>query len=55
MHLYLKYQSPNILGSEYVVQIEVFQNQVKVQDQRHNIKSLGTKRKGSSSCIYISR
>jgi hypothetical protein len=40
MHLYFKYQSPNILGSEDVVQIEVFQNQVKVLDQGHNIKSL---------------
>jgi hypothetical protein len=46
MHLYLKYQSPNSFGKRDGAQ--VFQNYVKVQDQGHKVKSLGTKRKASS-------
>jgi hypothetical protein len=42
MHLYLKYQSPNTFGSKDIVQVKVFQNYVKVQDQGHKVKSLGT-------------
>jgi hypothetical protein len=47
MHLYLKYQSPNILGSKDIV-LKLFQNYVKVEDQGHNVKRLGIKRMVSS-------
>jgi hypothetical protein len=52
MHLYLKYQSPNTFGSIDITQGKVFQNYVKAQDQGHMVKSLGTKRKVSSLCIF---
>jgi hypothetical protein len=55
MHLCLKYQSPNTFGSKDIVQVKDFQNKVKVQDQGHKVKSLGTQRKVSSSCRYISK
>ena len=47
MHLYLKYQSYSAYGSKDIAQVKVFQNEVKVQDQGHKVKSLDTKRKVS--------
>jgi hypothetical protein len=48
MHLYIKYHSLNTFGSKDIALVKVFQNSVKVQDQGHKVKSLGTKRKVSS-------
>ena len=51
MNLYLKYQSPYTFSSKDIVQLKVYQNSDKIQG--HKFKSLGTKRKISSLCIYI--
>jgi hypothetical protein len=48
MHHHLIYQSSSTFGSKDIAQVKVFQNWVKVQDQGHKVKSLGTKRKVSS-------
>jgi hypothetical protein len=53
MQLYFKYQSSNTFSSIDIAQGKVFQNYVKVQDQGHKVKSLGTERKVSSSCFYF--
>jgi hypothetical protein len=47
-YLFLKYQNSIPYGSKDKAQVKVFQNQVKVQDQVHKVKTLGTKRKVSS-------
>jgi hypothetical protein len=46
---YVKYQKTIPYGSKDIGQVKVFENLVKVQVQGHRVKSIGTKRKISSS------